>query len=94
MVLFIGGVLQNATLTLYDEPTANLDNDKKIKIFQMLRNAPQYKIVITHDLNLAFRLGYRVLYLKNGKIHFDGTNGSFFKIATLLNLWGWTETGG
>lgn len=88
MILFISGLLQNATLTLYDEPTANLDNDKKIIIYQMLKNSQKYKIVITHDLNLAFRLGYRILYLQNGEIRFDGTNEEFFAKETIHSIFG------
>lgn len=88
MVLFIGGLLQNSHLTIYDEPTANLDNDKKIKIYNMLKNSSKYKIVITHDLNLAYRLGFRIIYLQNGKKIFDGSKDEFFKDDNLLSIFG------
>jgi ABC-type cobalamin/Fe3+-siderophores transport system ATPase subunit len=88
MVLFIGGLLQNSHLTIYDEPTANLDNDKKIKIYNMLKTSSKYKIVITHDLNLAYRLGFRIIYLQNGKKIFDGSKDEFFKDDNLLSIFG------
>ncbi|MEW6551483.1 MAG: ABC transporter ATP-binding protein [Campylobacterota bacterium] len=88
MVLFISGLLQNSTLSIYDEPTANLDNDKKIKIYQMLRNSNKNKIVITHDLNLAYRLGFRIIYLQNGEKIFDGTKDEFFKDENLSFIFG------
>ncbi|QOG12471.1 ABC transporter ATP-binding protein [Arcobacter sp. FWKO B] len=88
MVLFIGGLLQNSKLTIYDEPTANLDNDKKIKIYQMLKSSYGFKIVITHDLNLAYRLGFRIIYLQNGKKVFDGKSKDFFKDENLQSIFG------
>ncbi|MEJ5168473.1 MAG: ABC transporter ATP-binding protein [Arcobacteraceae bacterium] len=88
MILFISGLLQNSHLSIYDEPTANLDNDKKIKIYQMLRNSNKHKIVITHDLNLAYRLGFRIIYLQNGEKIFDGTKDEFFKDENLSFIFG------
>lgn len=88
LVLFAGGLLQNAELTLFDEPTANLDSDKKIKIFELLKSHQGLKIVITHDLNLAFRLGYRVLFIQNGAVAYDGSCQQFFDTENLSRLFG------
>jgi len=88
LVLFAGGLLQNSDLTLFDEPTANLDSDKKIKIFELLKNHTRLKIVITHDLNLAFRLGYRVVFLQNGTVAYDGSSEQFFDPENLIRLFG------
>lgn len=88
LVLFAGGLLQNSTLTLFDEPTANLDSDKKIKIFDLLRNHQGLKLVITHDLNLAYRLGFRVLFLQNGTVAYDGSCEQFFDSDNLTRHFG------
>ncbi|MDP3119410.1 MAG: ABC transporter ATP-binding protein [Sulfuricurvum sp.] len=88
LVLFAGGLLQNSELTLFDEPTANLDSDKKIKIFELLKHTQSLKMVITHDLNLAFRLGFRVLFLQNGTIAYDGSCEEFFAQENLYWLFG------
>lgn len=88
LVLFAGGLLQNSELTLFDEPTANLDSDKKIKIFELLKRHESLKVVITHDLNLAFRLGYRVLFLQNGTVAYDGSCEAFFDSENLTRLFG------
>jgi iron complex transport system ATP-binding protein len=88
LVLFASGLLHNAALTIFDEPTANLDSDKKIKVYEALKEYGGWKIVITHDLNLAYRLGYRVLYMEQGQLLFDGSNEAFFTAANLERLFG------
>jgi len=88
LVLFAGGLLQNSELTLLDEPTANLDSDKKIKIFELLKSHKSLKMVITHDLNLAYKLGFRVLFLHNGTVAYDGECERFFDSENLYRLFG------
>ncbi|MCX6072798.1 MAG: ABC transporter ATP-binding protein [Campylobacterales bacterium] len=88
LVLCASALLHNATLTLFDEPTANLDSDKKIKIFELLKNDDRFKIVITHDLNLAFKLGFRVIFLQHGAIVYDGRCEHFFEEENLNRLFG------
>ncbi len=69
--------LQNAKITIFDEPTANLDPQNSKKIFNILTNHFQQKIIITHDLNLAYKLGYKVLYLYEGHVAFFGSFKEF-----------------
>jgi len=88
LVLFVSGLLHNAALSIFDEPTANLDSDKKIKVYEALQAFAGWKIVITHDLNLAYRLGYRVLYMEQGRVVYDGSCESFFDPHNLEKLFG------
>jgi len=88
LVLFASGLLHNAELTIFDEPTANLDSDKKIKVYEALKKYAGWKIVITHDLNIAYKLGYRIIYLEHGKLIFDGSSDVFFTAANLERLFG------
>lgn len=88
LVLFASGVLHNAALTIFDEPTANLDSDKKIKVYEALKGYVGWKIVITHDLNFAYRLGYRVLYMEQGTLVYDGSCENFFDPLNLEKLFG------
>lgn len=88
MVLFASGLLHNAALTIFDEPTANLDSDKKIKVYETLKEHPGWKMVITHDLNLAYQLGYRILYLQQGELIYDGNCEAFFASENLERLFG------
>lgn len=88
LVLFASGLLHNAKLSIFDEPTANLDSDKKIKVFETLREHSGWKIVITHDLNLAYKLGYRILFLQQGELVYDGSCERFFEVENLERLFG------
>src|SRR3954469_14922777 len=62
---------------LYDEPTTGLDpirsdviNELIIKLQQELKVT---SIVVTHDMNSAFKVADRIVMLHEGKIVFDGT---------------------
>ncbi|NWF65973.1 MAG: ABC transporter ATP-binding protein [Campylobacterales bacterium] len=88
LILFISGLLQNSYFTIFDEPTANLDSDKKIRVHEMIKCFNKYSIVITHDLNLASSLGFRVIFLKNGQILFDGSSSDFFHDINLKIIFG------
>lgn len=88
LVLFASGLLHNAALSIFDEPTANLDSDKKIKVYEALKEHTGWKIVITHDLNLAYKLGYRILFLQQGELVFDGSCEAFFASENLERLFG------
>ena len=80
LVLVASSIIHNAEITIFDEPTANLDPKKTSQIYKILsdKNILKIKIVITHDLNLAYRFGFDVIYLKDGQIIFKGTNKEFF----------------
>lgn len=81
-LLLIGGaMIHQALYTILDEPTANLDQAKKIKVYQLLKNSPHFqnKIIITHDLNLAYKLGYNILFLEEGEVHYCGACEPFFE---------------
>ena len=80
LVLLASAILHNAKYTILDEPTSNLDPQKVKKVFHMLqdKNILNYKIVITHNLDLAYKLGFDIIYIKDGKIDFQGLNQEFF----------------
>ena len=87
--MLASAVLHNANITIFDEPTANLDPQKSRDIYSLLKsNIFQSKIIITHDLNLAHKLGYEVMYIKNGYVDFFGTSKSFFEEHNLSDYFG------
>jgi len=89
LTMLATAVLHNAKVTIFDEPTANLDPQKSRDIFSLLKsNLFQSKIIITHDLNLAYKLGYDVLFMKEGKIDFQGTSQRFFTESNLNHYFG------
>ena len=84
LAMIASAILHNAKVTIFDEPTANLDPQKSQDIFSLLKSRLfQSKIIITHDLNLAYKLGYDILYMKEGKIIFNGSSQNFFRESNL-----------
>lgn len=84
LTMLASAVLHNAQVTIFDEPTANLDPKKSRDVYALLRsNIFQSKIIITHDLNLAYRLGYKILCINEGKISFFDSSEKFFHPSKL-----------
>jgi len=89
LAMLATAVLHNAETTIFDEPTANLDPQKSRDVFSLLKsNLFQRKIIITHDLMLAYRLGYDVVYIKDGTISFFDSSEKFFNTLNLDHYFG------
>lgn len=90
LLLIAGAMIHQALYTILDEPTANLDQAKKVTVYQLLKNSPHFqnKIIITHDLNLAYKLGYSILFLEEGEVHYYGECEPFFESKHLKNCFG------
>jgi phospholipid/cholesterol/gamma-HCH transport system ATP-binding protein len=62
---------------LYDEPTTGLDPIRSDVINELIlrlkRELNVTSIVVTHDMNSAFKVGDRIVMLHEGHIVFDGT---------------------
>jgi iron complex transport system ATP-binding protein len=89
LLLMASALLHEANYTIFDEPTANLDPQKMQIIFALLKDAlpKKSKILITHNLDLAYKLGFDVLFLHKGKIIFHGTSKDFFEAQNLNNIY-------
>ena len=84
LAMLATAILHNAKITIFDEPTANLDPNKSRDVFSLLKSGVfQSKIIITHDLTLAYRLGYDVLFITDGKVDFFGSSEEFFNASNL-----------
>jgi len=89
LTMIATAVLHNAKITIFDEPTSNLDPKKSRDIFSLLKSDIfQTKIIITHDLNLAYKLGYDVMFIKNGMIDFFDNSKKFFTESNLNHYFG------
>jgi len=89
LTMLASSLLHNAKLTIFDEPTANLDPQKTLKVYKILASdSIGSRIIITHDLNLAYKLGYKVLYMSDGKIEFFDENKKFFEDSNLDKFFG------
>ncbi|PPK62834.1 iron complex transport system ATP-binding protein [Malaciobacter marinus] len=79
LLLLASSLMHNAKITIFDELTANLDINRLKEVFDIFKsNFLNQKIVITHNLDLAYALKFKILFLKDGKIEFFGENEEFF----------------
>jgi phospholipid/cholesterol/gamma-HCH transport system ATP-binding protein len=66
---------------LYDEPTTGLDPENAFVITNLIEHLQDElgvtSIMVTHDLDAAFRVAERVALLYDARIHFDGTVDDF-----------------
>lgn len=75
------GLINAPKLLFLDEPSAALDGRATREIEEILtdaRAAGTSLMFSTHDLGQARRLGDRVLFLLNGRVHEDAPAGAFF----------------
>jgi phospholipid/cholesterol/gamma-HCH transport system ATP-binding protein len=65
-----------AKILLYDEPTGGLDPINACMISRLitkLRTKGITQVVVTHDLDAAYRVADRIVMIQRGRVIFDGT---------------------
>ncbi|MCR5348873.1 MAG: ABC transporter ATP-binding protein [Bacilli bacterium] len=66
---------QEAETILLDEPTSNLDIAAEANLLRLVRELAEKRglslLMAVHDINLAYSLGDRFIFLKEGKIAYD-----------------------
>jgi cobalt/nickel transport system ATP-binding protein len=67
-----------------DEPSSNLDPKARRHLIDILRDLPVTKIIVTHDLPVAYELCERALILSQGRIVADGPIDDILMDETLL----------
>jgi len=89
LVLIASAILHDAKYTILDEPTSNLDPQKLKNVFEILAqdSIMKNKIIITHNLNLAYKLGFDIVFVKNGTIEFNGSSKEFFTQENLDSVY-------
>lgn len=88
LLLLASSILHDAEITIFDELTANLDISRLKEVFDIFSsNYLKQKIIITHNLDLAYALKYKILYLKDGKIEFFDDNSKFFSNENLKTFY-------
>lgn len=84
LLLLASAILHNAKITIFDELSANLDINRLKEVYDILKSDRlKQKIIITHNLDLAYALGYKILYLDDGKIRFFDSSEKFFSNENL-----------
>jgi len=67
-----------------DEPTSNLDPKSRRRLIEILAALPVTKIVVTHDLPLAYELCERTVILDRGRVVADGPTEQILTDQRLL----------
>lgn len=92
LLLITQALAQESRIIIFDEPTANLDPKHSLEFYRSLQSLSDttQKILITHDLNLAYKLGYEVLFIKgDGAEHYPDPQ-TFFTATQLEAAYGLT----
>lgn len=88
LALLASSIIHDAQITIFDELTANLDISRIKEVYDIFKSdLLKQKIVITHNLDLAYALGFKVLFIKDGKIDFFGSNEDFFENNNLKKFY-------
>ena len=88
LLLLASSMIHDAEITIFDELTANLDISRLKEVFDIFNSdLLNQKIVITHNLDLAYALRYKVLFLKDGIIEFFGSHDEFFDNKNLKRFY-------
>lgn len=70
----IAGVLaMHPEVLVLDEPTTSLDPPGQRELVRLLRDLPQAKLLVTHDMEFAGALATRAVFFEKGKVVGEGT---------------------
>jgi iron complex transport system ATP-binding protein len=88
LLLLASSIMHDAKITIFDELTANLDISRLKEVFDIFNSdLLKQKIIITHNLDLAYALKFKILFLKDGKIEFFGEHDEFFSNENLKKFY-------
>lgn len=88
LLLLASSIIHNAKITIFDELTANLDISRLKEVYEIFSsNLLKQKIIITHNLDLAYALKYKILFIKDGKIEFFDEHEKFFTNENLQKFY-------
>ena len=83
-------ITQEAEIILLDEPTASLDINYQVEIFNFLRKLCDEKgisiVAALHDLNLASQYCDRLILLQDGRINRQGTPEQVIKTESVAEV--------
>ena len=92
LLLITQALAQESSIIIFDEPTANLDPKHSLSFYHALQNLnpATQKIIITHDLNLAYKLKYDVLFISDKRGQHYQDSADFFRPENLKACYGVT----
>jgi cobalt/nickel transport system ATP-binding protein len=71
-VALAGVLAMQPEILVLDEPTTSLDPPGQRELVRLLRQLPQAKILVTHDVDFAAALATRAVFFERGRIAADG----------------------
>lgn len=80
-VAIIRALMMNPKLLLFDEPTSSLDPQMTYEVLELIKKIAKQgmnMIIVSHELNFVKEVATRIIFIKEGKIEFDGSNKDFF----------------
>jgi cobalt/nickel transport system ATP-binding protein len=75
-------------ILVLDEPTSNLDPKARRQLIDILNGLTVTKLIVTHDLPVAYEMCSRALILAKGEVLADGPIDEVFADAALLEAGG------
>ena len=81
-------IVKRPDIILADEPTGNLDTINSNQIFDLLKDISREKlvIVVSHDVDSAFKYGDRVIELSDGKVINDSKQNEILNEDKTVNF--------
>ena len=83
-VALAGVLAMQPEILVLDEPTTFLDPPAQINLLHLLRELPQAKLIVTHNIGFASALAERAVFFEKGKLLADGP------IDEIVRRFGWT----
>lgn len=91
MISIAQALVKEPQLLLMDEPTNNLDLQKQLEMFEVVKDLSEQRglvtVMILHDLNLASRFADEVVVLQEGRVYAKGPAQGIFTEEMLRDVY-------
>lgn len=80
-VAIVRALMMEPKLLLFDEPTSSLDPQMTREVLELIKKivtTGMNMMIVSHELNFVKEVATRILFIKEGKIIFDGPKEDFF----------------
>lgn len=80
-VAIVRALMMEPKLLLFDEPTSSLDPQMTREVLELIKKIAttgMNMMIVSHELNFVKEVATRILFIKEGKIIFDGPKEDFF----------------